>query len=88
MTKEEFNKKFDELLSDGYLEKYIKEKKDFLLKCEAIDLENMPNDYSFPKDVLSVCLERLSILFSPTTGCSDYVQRKSKKNKQRIKCFI
>lgn len=88
MTKEEFNKKFEDLISDGYLEKYIREKKDFLLKCGGIDLGSMPNDYSFPKDVLSVCLERLSILFSPTTGCSYNVQKESKKNKKRIKCFI
>lgn len=87
MTKEEFNKKFENLISDGYLEKYIREKKDFLLKCGGIDLESMPNDYSFPTDVLSVILERLSIQYYPT-GCSNNVQKESKKNKKRIKCFI
>lgn len=87
MTKEEFNKKFEDLLSDGYLEKYIKEKKDFLINCSGINLKSMPNDYSFPKDVLSVILERLSIQYYPT-GCSYNIQKESKKNRKRIKCFI
>ena len=32
MTKEEFNKKFEDLISEGYLEKYIREKKRFSVK--------------------------------------------------------
>lgn len=87
MTKEQFNKKFEDLLSDSFVEKYVKEKKDFLLSSGGVDLESMPNDYSFPKEVLCVCLERLMRQLSPI-GCEERVARESKKRIKNIKCFI
>jgi hypothetical protein len=38
MTKEEFNEKFESLLSDGFIEKYIREKKDVLLNSDELRL--------------------------------------------------
>lgn len=89
MTKEEFNEKFESLLSDGFIEKYIREKKDVLLNSDEIttDLKNIPDNYLFPKTVLSICLERLSYQFTPI-GCSQSIQNEAKKLIKKIKRFI
>ena len=83
MTKEQFNEKFEALLEDGYIEKFIREKKDHFLLSGAVDLESSPNDYSLAKDVLSVCLERLARQYSGWR-----VQQESKKRIRKIRCFI
>lgn len=87
MTKEQFNERFEALLEDGYIEKFIREKKEHFLLSGAVDLESMPNDYSLAKDVLSVCLERLARQYS-AIGCGWNVQRESKKRIKNIRYFI
>lgn len=87
MTKEQFNEKFEALLEDGYIEKFIREKKDRFLLSSSVDLESMSNDYSLAKDLLSVCLESLARQYS-AIGCGWRVQQESKKRIRKIRCFI
>lgn len=87
MTKEQFNEKFEAIINDGSIKKFMREKKNFLLKSGAVDLERMPDNYAFVKDVVSVLFERLAFQYS-TIGCSNTVVRESKKRIKNIKHFI
>lgn len=70
MTKEEFNEKFESIINDGFIEKYMREKKDLLLNYGAINIQELPNDYSFVKDVIVAILERLVVQYS-AVGCCE-----------------
>lgn len=87
MTKEEFNEKFESIINDGFIEKYMREKKDLLLNYGAINIQECPNDYSLVKDVIVAILERLAVQYS-AVGCSKSIQRESKRRIKRIKFFI
>lgn len=87
MTKEQFDEKFEDIIRDDFVKKFMRERKEFLLKSGAVDLEAIPNNYAFVKDVVSVLFERLSFQYS-TVGCSSTVVRESKKRIKNIKHFI